>query len=114
MKLSDFSIQRNGHYKVYDKKTGQLLLEKNYKNGLLDGPIKIFWGSGQLRLEGFYQQTHRTGLWKTFDKDGSIISEDYYDKNKITEEIINIYLCRCNTGLSSRRISTNRCNSNSK
>jgi len=78
MKLREFSLEKNGHYKIYNKTTGKLVLEKNYKNGLLDGPIKIFWATGQIRLEGFYQRTKRKGIWKTFDKDGSLISEDVY------------------------------------
>ena len=90
MKLSEFSMQKNGHYKVYNKKTGKLLLEKNYKNGLLHGPIKIFWATGQLRLMGYYQYTHRKGKWKTFDRDGSLISEDYYEINYKLEKITNI------------------------
>ena len=106
-------IQAEGNY--YDKKkdstwnyyndAGYLVAIENYKNGLKQGPLKVFNQVGMLNLEAFYvndtihgesteyfetgaefrlityEHGKRTGLFKLFYPDGNILLEGNYTED---------------------------------
>ena len=71
--------KKNGYYKLINKKTGRLKLVKHYKNGVVHGKIIYYWDNGEIRLTGQYENMIRTGIWKTYDTDGSLIVEENYN-----------------------------------
>tara|TARA_Y100000996_G_C22524279_1_gene643757 strand:+ start:195 stop:470 length:276 start_codon:yes stop_codon:yes gene_type:complete len=74
-----FNIGNNDYDKtmVYYK-SGKPKQEKNYKNGNLNGNLISYWENGEVHTRGKYQNNHRIGTWKTYNKKGKLIlTEDY-------------------------------------
>ena len=74
-----FNIGSNNYDKtmIYYK-SGKPKLERNYKNGDLEGNLISYWENGTIHTRGKYRRNKRTGTWSTFDKKGKIVlSEEY-------------------------------------
>jgi antitoxin component YwqK of YwqJK toxin-antitoxin module len=66
--ISFFSDGKPHIHKYYNEKkelhgtykewfyTGQIYLEENYKNGVLDGEYKMWWGNGTLKFHLYYNE----------------------------------------------------------
>lgn len=69
---------------------GNLEREGPVKNNFLFGNWKYYFVSGKLGLEGEFDENGNTsGLWKEFNKNGFLIRETHYEKNRYEgEEII--------------------------
>lgn len=68
-------------YYANDGKT--VILEENYKNGLLDGTVKIFYKDGVLTEESYYKRGKLHGESKRYTSDGKMISKIPYVNGKI-------------------------------
>jgi len=62
---------------------GELMMEKNYFNGLKNGPYKLYYPSGKIWKEGKFANDQMIRL-KTFSEAGKLVSE------KIFSEIVSI------------------------
>ena len=74
-----FNIGSNNYDKtmIYYK-SGKPKLERNYKNGELEGNLISYWENGTIHTRGKYKNNKRIGTWNTFDKKGRIVlSEDF-------------------------------------
>lgn len=74
----------DGKQVIYGK-DNELLEERNYKNGVLNGPLKKWWPSGELFLESFYSDGLLDGpyrRWAGID-DIHLIEEAFYVKGKL-------------------------------
>ncbi len=78
--------KKNGYYKLINQKTGRLKLVKHYKNGVVHGKIIYYWDNGEIRLTGQYENMRRTGTWKTYDTNGSLILEENYNTDGNLQE----------------------------
>ena len=70
--------KKNGTYRIYSKKTGKVIMEKNYRNGNLDGEFTYFWENGQIHVSGYFNNQRRSGIWINYDINGNIILEENY------------------------------------
>tara|TARA_B100001750_G_C15033029_1_gene362770 strand:+ start:73 stop:300 length:228 start_codon:yes stop_codon:yes gene_type:complete len=70
--------KKNGTYRIYSKKTGKVIMEKNYRNGDLNGEFNYFWDNGQLHVTGFFNNKRRAGTWINYDINGNIILKENY------------------------------------
>ncbi|MDP6853466.1 MAG: hypothetical protein QF472_05900 [Candidatus Marinimicrobia bacterium] len=78
--------KKNGYYKLINQKTGRLKLVKQYKNGVVHGKIIYYWDNGEIRLTGQYENMRRTGSWKTYNINGSLILEENYNTDGKLQE----------------------------
>ena len=69
---------KEGKLSIKNKKTGYTVIEKNYKKGILHGPLKYYWQNGNIRVKGEYLNQKRAGIWKNFDINGKVILEENY------------------------------------
>lgn len=69
------------YYYASDGKT--ILLEENYRNGLLDGVVKIYYKNGVLTEEGYYKAGKRHGSSKRYTSEAKMISNIPYVNGKI-------------------------------
>ena len=79
IRVVKFNIGNNSYDKtmIYYK-SGKPKLERNYKNGKLEGNLISYWENGIIHTKGKYKNSKRIGTWKTFDKKGDIVlSEDF-------------------------------------
>ena len=84
--------KKNGYYKLINQKTGRLKLVKHYKNGVVHGKIIYYWDNGEIRLTGQYENMRRTGTWKTYDTNGSLILEENYNTDGNLQEKLLVLL----------------------
>jgi antitoxin component YwqK of YwqJK toxin-antitoxin module len=69
---------RDGEYREYNYTT--VKEERFYKNGKLEGTVKIFYADGKLMEEGLYKNGVRDGLSKWYDQQGNLtIQYEYKD-----------------------------------
>ena len=54
-------------------------MEKNYKQGILEGSFKYYWDNGNVRVSGKFKNQKRTGRWKNYNKKGEVIFEEKFD-----------------------------------
>jgi len=76
----DQNGNRNGEFEEYYE-SGKL---KAAGNKTKDSAF-IFYGNGNIREKGIFQQNHRQNWWKFFDENNRLIKEiEYFNVNKIT------------------------------
>jgi antitoxin component YwqK of YwqJK toxin-antitoxin module len=76
------NLKKNGYHRIMNQKTERIKLVKHYKNGLVHGKIVYYWDNGQIRLTGQYEKMRRSGSWKHYDHDGTLILEENYDRKE--------------------------------
>lgn len=60
---------------------------KNYKNGLLEGKVEIFYDNAKVMEESYYKNGKRDGIAKWYDQEGNITIEyTYVDGEWIKDE----------------------------
>ena len=57
---------------------GKVIREKNFKDGKLNGPVKLYWDNGRPRLEGMFKNNNRTGDWTHYNPEGKVILEESF------------------------------------
>ena len=71
---------RNGDWiSWYDD--GSVWSKGAFKNNLRDGRGIVYFRNGKIQIDGYYEKGERTGLWKSFDEEGNLISETDYSKS---------------------------------
>jgi len=76
------NVKKNGYCRVVNQKTGRIKLVKHYKKGIVHGKIVYYWDNGQVRLTGQYENMHRSGTWKQYNHDGTLICEENYNRKE--------------------------------
>ena len=67
----------------YHPLLGVPIEESTYFNGLLDGDYKKYYGTGELKTDGYYKDGKKTGKWNTYYKvNGEKRSEGEYVNDK--------------------------------
>jgi antitoxin component YwqK of YwqJK toxin-antitoxin module len=74
---------RVGTWYYYASNGKTIILEETYKNGLLDGVVKIFYKDGILTEESYYKSGKRHGSSKRYTSEGKMISNIPYFKGKV-------------------------------
>lgn len=71
------NYDENGNYKEIG----------HYEQNRVEGPIQKFYPNGNLKAVGFYKDWRiRIGIWRYFDENGKLISEeDYGEKGSLIE-----------------------------
>lgn len=79
IRVVKFNIGDNNYDKtmIYYK-NGNPKMERNYKNGDLDGNLISYWENGIVHTRGQYKNNKRIGIWNTFDKKGKVILTEQY------------------------------------
>jgi len=85
--------KKEGLWVFREELTGVKLAEITYKDGLRNGPIKLWYssfiGSGKIaghkKLEAFFLQGNYHGIYKIFVPDGKISSEVEFDNGNIKQ-----------------------------
>lgn len=54
-------------------------LEANYKNGLLEGEVKVYTNDGNIYCQGQYTKNKKSGTWKFFGTGGIVLETGEYD-----------------------------------
>lgn len=108
--------KRTGTWKVFSSESGNLLEEKNYLNGKLNGVHKTYYTDGEVSLEenyldgklnghatAYYPKTHkisstgdylkgvRNGAWDFYDVAGKIRSTEEYQDAKLLKTYVYLY-----------------------
>ncbi|MBI3602786.1 MAG: toxin-antitoxin system YwqK family antitoxin [Candidatus Omnitrophica bacterium] len=73
-----------GVWHVYDR-YGNLQKEENYKAYRLDGDVKTFYPSGELKALTPYVDGERQGLEKTYYEKGALESQNIYANNDLND-----------------------------
>ena len=63
--------------------TGELKQTKTYKNGVLDGPRRVFTKNGKLQQEGSYNNGKVEGYRKAWNENGILIAERFYENGVV-------------------------------
>jgi TonB family protein len=72
----------NGSLMIYSPDSNRMLMvESNYKNGLLDGMYKQYSNNGTIEIEGQFMNGFMVNQWKAYDKDGKCVKDNYYSLN---------------------------------
>ena len=66
----------HGSYTKYNRT--RIKEVKNYKNGLLDGKVEIFYDNTKVMEESYYKNGKRDGIAKWFDEEGNVTIEYLY------------------------------------
>ena len=79
IRVVKFNIGKNNYDKtmIYYK-SGKPKMERNYKNGNLDGNLISYWENGIVHTRGQYKKNRRIGVWNTFDKKGKMVLSEQY------------------------------------
>ena len=93
------NVKFTGNRKVYIDEI--LISDKNYKNGKLDGPYKLFYReSGNIEYDQNYKNGKEDGEWRSYSEDGTlerisqyrngeyISGKDFTEENKIENQSI--------------------------
>jgi antitoxin component YwqK of YwqJK toxin-antitoxin module len=59
---------RSGTWKIYNELTGQLVIEEEYKDGVLHGKYRSFYEDGSVFSVGNYYRNKREGEFRVFDR----------------------------------------------
>jgi antitoxin component YwqK of YwqJK toxin-antitoxin module len=54
--------------------------------GILNGPYQLWYENGQMRIDGFYKDNEKSGVWKSYNQDGTVFKIE--DFNSIDSTII--------------------------
>jgi len=74
----------DGTYKEFKYTT--LKEERNYKNGKLEGIVKVYYDNGKIMEEGAYQNGIRHGVSKWYDQEGNVTIEYEYENGKLIKK----------------------------
>ncbi len=89
LEVSYENDSKNGPSIKYYTQTGQPREELNYYFGVLEGPYKYYYFSGEVKSEGEYKKNKRDGQWIFYhDKTGEKSSEGAYENGKKNGEWI--------------------------
>lgn len=75
-----YSEEKEGT-RLYYYEDGTLKTELHYKEGLLDGRVRLFYPSGQCKRELFFSQGQRQGVERSWYENGQLFTEVEYDQN---------------------------------
>ncbi len=56
-----------------------------YEGGILDGPVKEFYSTGEIYVNGYYDNGKRSGDWEIYSKSGNIDSIEVYRNDTLIE-----------------------------
>lgn len=68
-----------------------LCLNFSFAQDKQDGPFKDYYDSGEIKVEGQYENKKKVGEWKSYHKNGQISRLYSYDKGKLNKEEISYY-----------------------
>ncbi len=73
-----------GPYTKYNR--SRIKEAKNYKNGLLEGKVEIFYDNAKVMEESYYKNGKRDGIAKWFDQEGNLSIEYTYVEGEWIED----------------------------
>ncbi len=85
-------LQASGYYRdkkkdsvwlYYSEETQKVVAEEHYKNGVKNGPWRIFFDNGNLSSEVFWKDGKKDGPWKEFFQDGTPRLSANYKNDKL-------------------------------
>ena len=59
-----------------------LVAELNFKDGIANGPCKLYDISGKLFFDGYYYNGYRSGEGKEYDREGNVVYDGYFNNGK--------------------------------
>ena len=69
----------DGLIKFYDTQTNRIITEGYYKKGVADGENTLFYGDGvSIAVKDFYSNGALNGYSYTYDKEGELLTQDFY------------------------------------
>jgi len=71
----------NGSFKIYDRDSHQLIVLNNYSHGVLNGK-QYYYVNGRPKLEAYYVNGMREGIWKYYDDEGTLFLKVTYKSDK--------------------------------
>ena len=77
--------ERNGECQQFFE-NGQVRTSTTYVNGEANGPMRVLAEDGKPEIEGQYAKDLRSGLWKHYNTDGSILMQTLYEADKVVKE----------------------------
>ncbi len=84
-KRSNFHLdQLDGDYREFNYTT--VKEERFYKNGKLEGTVKIFYPDGKVMEEGLYKNGTRDGVSKWYDQQGNVTIEYEYQNGVLIKK----------------------------
>lgn len=75
--------QLHGDYREFRYTT--MKEQRNYRNGKLEGTVKIYYDDGKIMEEGAYQNGTRHGVSKWYDQDGNVTIEYEYESGELVK-----------------------------
>lgn len=52
----------------------------------LDGPSFEYFTNGKVKLESYFKEGGKEGVWKSFDEEGNLLNEMKYSKDKLIHD----------------------------
>lgn len=84
-KRSNFHLdQLDGEYREFNYTT--VKEERLYKNGKLEGTVKIYYPDGKVMEEGLYKNGIRDGISKWYDQQGNVTIEYEYQNGVLVKK----------------------------
>ena len=69
---------KEGIWKKYNSKTGDLETETTYQNSVKNGVFKEYNKANRISIEGNYKNNEKDGIWKIYDLAGKLSKEIEY------------------------------------
>ena len=62
----------DGPYKLFYRESGNIEYDQNYKNGKKDGPSKSYYENGNIEYDWNYKNGKEDGEWRSYSEDGTL------------------------------------------
>jgi antitoxin component YwqK of YwqJK toxin-antitoxin module len=79
----------DGEWKYYHFQMDQLMSVENYKLGILQGPRKVFYKTGEIAEESMYKNGKLHGVYKKIAENGIVLEESNYVDGEYHGSVIN-------------------------
>lgn len=78
--------KKEGEWQEFSFKNGRLIRKGLYHAGMKEGKWIELDSTGTTRATFFYKNGQKDGGYKVFDEEGKLVSEGWYEKNKLIEK----------------------------
>jgi len=87
--LDEYNLPHGGISQYDDK--GNLVSEKNYAHGVLEGVSRLYYPTGELMTEWAYKNGRRNGVSRGFFRNGQLKDKGYYKDDKLDGKVTMFY-----------------------
>lgn len=79
--LNKVTTEEHGKWQYFDE-SGNLVEERNYYRGKLNGPVKVYYANGKPKQIGYFKKNLQDSIFKEWYENGNLKSEGTYHENR--------------------------------